>query len=308
MTLDQLKAFRTVASARSFRHAAELLHLTQPAVSKQIQALEAELGERLIERGRNAQLTAAGVALLKHVEGVARLLAVAKEEIADLRELRGGHLAIGAAHSAASDVLPHLIEVYRTRHPRITLSIEAGWSVQIAHQIVAYELDVGLLVLLTPRLEGFPQLTFVPLAETELVLVVAANNPLAKATKLTWDDLENAPWILNQQGCVYRGYIENRLKERGQGMKVEVEVLGLELQKKLTELGLGIALLPRHFVNSELQRGSLKILHVAGLRLSAHSCLAFRSDKYVHGAMKAFLKLVGDNFEPARKVLRLLQH
>jgi len=79
-------------------------------------------------------------------------------------------------------------------------------------------------------------------------------------------------------------------------------VLGLELQKKLTQLGLGVALLPRHFVSSELERGTLKALHVLGSQLKAHSCLVFRSDKYIHGAMKAFLKLLQDNFKAAKKI------
>jgi DNA-binding transcriptional LysR family regulator len=303
MTLDQLKAFQTVAATKSFRRAAELLHLTQPAVSKQILALETELDQRLIERGRNAQLTAAGSALLKHVERLSRLLTAAREEIADLRELRGGHLAIGAAHSFATYELPRLIETYRKSYPKINLAIEAGWSVEIARRVAAYDLDLGLLVLVSPQLERFPQLTFVPLSETDLVFVVAADDPLGKRNRLTWDDLKEVPWILNQQGCIYRSYIENRLQECGQALKVEVEVLGLELQKQLTQLGLGVALLPRHFVNAELQRGTLKTLRVAGTRLKARSCLVFRSDKYIHAPMRAFLKLLQDNFARAKKIV-----
>ena len=107
MTLDQLRTFRAVAAVKSFRGAAEVLHITQPAISKQIQALEAELNERLFERGKSAHLTSAGAAaLLKHTEHLLRILTVAKEEITDLRDLRAGHLSIGAAHSVATYVLP----------------------------------------------------------------------------------------------------------------------------------------------------------------------------------------------------------
>ena len=306
MTLDQLKAFQALAATKSFRHAAETLHLTQPAVSKQIQALEAELDQRLIERGRNPKLTVAGAALLKHVERVSRLIAVAKEEIADLRELRGGRLSMGAAHSFATYELPQLIEAYRKSYPRINLAIESGWSMEIARRVVSHDLDFGLLVIVTERLEEFPQLTFVPLAEDSLVFVVASNHPLARRKRLTWDDLKAAAWILNQEGCVYRSHIERRLKEIGEPMKVEVEVLGLELQKKLTQLGLGVALLPKHFVNDELGQGTLHCLHVVGSQLKAQSCLVFRSDKYIHGAMKAFLQLLQENFALAKKELKAL--
>ena len=303
MTLDQLHTFQTVATTHSFRRAAELLSLTQPAVSKQIQALETELEQRLFERGRSAQLTLAGTALLKHVDQLRRIVTVAKEEISDLRDLRQGKLSIGAAHSVAAYELPRLIEAYRAAYPKINLVIESAWSVDITRRVLSHALDLGLLILVSPKLEGFPQLSFVPLATTDLAFVVAANNPLANRKRLTWDDLKEAPWILNHDGCVYRSYIERRLEERGQSIKVEVEVLGLELHKKLAELGLGVSLLPQRFVSEEIRRGSLKALHVIGEKLQAYSGLVCRSDKYLHGAMKAFLKLLEESFRPTSTAL-----
>jgi DNA-binding transcriptional LysR family regulator len=304
MTLDQLHTFQTIATTHSFRRAAELLSLTQPAVSKQIQALETELEQRLFERGRSAQLTLAGTALLKHVDQLSRIVTVAKEEISDLRDLRQGKLSIGAAHSIATYELPRLIEAYRAAYPKINLVIESGWSVDITRRVLSHALDLGLLILVSAKLEGFPQLSFVPLATTDLAFVVAANNPLANRKRLTWDDLKDVPWILNHDGCVYRSYIERRLKERGQSIKVEVEVLGLELHKKLAELGLGVSLLPQRFVSEAIRRGSLKTLHVIGEKLQAYSCLVFRSDKYLHGAMRAFLQLLDQSFRPANKTLQ----
>lgn len=303
MTLDQLRTFQAVSSAQSFRRAAELLHLTQPAISKQIQALEAELDQRLFERGRTSRLTLAGTALLKHVGQLSRILATAKEEIADLKELRGGHISIGAAHTIASYILPNLIGTFRSRYPKVNLSIEAAWSVEIISRVAAYDLDVGLLVEVSPKPENFPQLTFVPLATTELLFVTSPDNPLTKRKNITWDDLAGAPWILNQEKCVYRRYIEDRLRERGQAMHVEVEVIGLELQKKLTQLGLGVSLLPKDFVLAEIQRGDLKALKVKGTKIHNYWCLVFRDDKYIHGAMKAFLKLLGETFGPAKTAL-----
>jgi DNA-binding transcriptional LysR family regulator len=303
MTLDQLRTFQAVATVRSFRGAADVLHITQPAISKQIQALEAELDERLFERGRSAQLTSAGTALLKHVEHLSRILTVAKEEITDLRELRAGHLSIGTTHSVATYALPGLIEAYRARYPKVNLSIDSDWSLEIASHVMTYDLDFGLLVLLSPKLQGFQQLTFVPLETTDLVFVTAPNDRLAGRKKTTWDELKEAPWILNHDGCVYRSYIERRLKERGQALKVEVEVMGLELQKKLTELGLGISLLPRNLVTTELRQGSLKALNVEGKKLQGYSCLVLRKDKYIHGAMKGFLRLLQETFQPPKNGL-----
>jgi DNA-binding transcriptional LysR family regulator len=86
-------------------------------------------------------------------------------------------------------------------------------------------------------------------------------------------------------------------------LKVVVEVMGMELQKKLTELGLGISVLPRNLVTAELRQGSLKALNIEGAALQIHSCLVFRKDKYVHGAMKGFLGLLQETFRPAREGL-----
>jgi DNA-binding transcriptional LysR family regulator len=86
-------------------------------------------------------------------------------------------------------------------------------------------------------------------------------------------------------------------------LKVEVEVMGLELQKKLTELGLGISLLPRNLVTTELRQGSLKALNVEGKKRQGYSCLVLRKDKYIHGAMKGFLRLLQETFQPPKNGL-----
>ena len=303
MTLDQLRTFQAVAAVKSFRGAAEVLHITQPAVSKQIQALEGELNERLFERGKSARLTSAGAALLKHAEHLLRIITVAKEEITDLRELRAGHLSIGAAHSVATYVLPGLIEAYRVSYPNVKLTVNSAWSSEVTGRVMTHDVDLGLIRLLSPEPQSFQQLTLVPFSTNDLVFVASPKDRLAGKKRLTWADLEEAPWILNHDGCVYRSHIEARLKERGQALKVVVEVMGLELQKKLTELGLGVSVLPRHLVAAELRQGSLKALNVEGTKLQIHSCLVFRKDKYIHGAMKGFLRLFHDTFRPAREGL-----
>src|SRR5262245_60897055 len=197
MTLDQLRTFQAVAAVKSFRGAAEVLHISQPAISKQIRALEAELNERLFERGKSAQLTSAGAALLKHAEHLSRILIVAKEEITDIRELRAGHLSIGAAHSVATYTLPGLIEAYRARHPKIQLFVSSAWSGEITSRIMTHDLDLGLIRLLSPKPKGFQQFNLVPLATNDLVFIASPNNRLAGKKKLTWADLQEAPWILN---------------------------------------------------------------------------------------------------------------
>jgi DNA-binding transcriptional LysR family regulator len=300
MNLDQLVTFRTVARLGSFRRAAETLHLTQPAVSKQIQALEAELGERLFERGRTVRLTVAGEVLLKYAERVPELVQAAREEIGDLRELGRGHLSLGAAQSIGIHLLPRLLEAYRERYPRVTLTVEAGVALGIMRRVIARDLDLGLVVLTAPGPDPPAELTCVPLGASDLVFVAPASEPLVKRTRLTFNDLGDLPWILSPGGCQYRGYLERRFAERGVAMNVAVEVTGLEVHKRLVQLGLGVTLLPKPLVAHELKAGILKAFTVEGARPRSLSCLLYRRDKYLHGAMKGFLALVREVCPPGK--------
>jgi DNA-binding transcriptional LysR family regulator len=299
MTLNQLVTFRTVCIAKSFRGAAEKLHLTQPAVSKQIRSLEIELGERLFERGRTAFLTEAGGTLLKYAEHLSEIVKNARNEIADLKELRRGHLSIGASHTIASHLLPDLVEKYRLKYPQVTLSVETGWSLEILRRVVSHDLDLGLAVLVTPKPEDNSQLACSAFDIAETVFVTSATEPLVKKPQLTFDEFAKLPLILNHEGCLYRRYLESRFGEKGVAMNVAVEVLGFELEKKLTQLGLGVSLLSKLLVAKELKEKSLKAFKVQDLELRSYSCLVYRRDKYIHGAMQGFFKILQDSFPKA---------
>lgn len=303
MTLDQLVTLQTVSGTKSFRRAAETLHITQPAVSKQIRALELELGERLFERGRSATLTLAGRTLLKHVENLSRLLQTAREEIADLRELRRGHLSIGASHTIGAHLLPELVETYRLRYPQVSLSVETGWAPEILGRVVSHELDLGLVVLVTPGPENAPQLASAVLDTTETVFVASPKDPLVKKRHLTFEEFSKLPLILNHTGCLYRRYLESRFAEKGVAMNIAVDVIGFELEKKLTQLGLGVSLLAKLLVAKELKEKSLKTFTVEGLQLRSYSCLVYRRDKYIHGAAREFFKLLQEVFPKAKLTL-----
>jgi DNA-binding transcriptional LysR family regulator len=300
MTLDQLVTFQTVCATKSFGGAAETLHLTQPAVSKQIRALELELGERLFERGRTTTLTQAGTTLLKHAEHLSHLVKTARNEIADLRELRRGQLSIGASHTIATHLVPRLIETYRLRYPQVTLSIETGWSPGILDRVLSRDLDLGLVVLISPKPHNIPQLACTAFDSTETVFVASPKDPLVKKQQLTFEEFRKLPLILNHDGCLYRSYLESRFAEKGAAMNIAVEVIGFELEKKLTQLGLGVSLLSKVLVARELKEKSLKSFGVTGLQLHSYSCLVYRQDKYIHAAMRGFLKLLQEAFHKAR--------
>jgi DNA-binding transcriptional LysR family regulator len=298
MTLDQLVTFRTVCTVKSFRRAAEELHLTQPAVSKQIRSLEEELGERLLERGRVAIVTEAGGTLLKYAEHLSELVKNARNEISDLKELKRGHLALGASFTVATSLLPDLVEQFRAKYPQVTLSVETGWSPEILRRVASHDLDLGLAVLISPKADD-AQLFCTAFDSTETVFVASAKETLVKKPVLTFEEFAKLPLILNHEGCLYRRYLEGRFAEKAVPMNIAVEVLGFELEKKLTQLGLGVSLLAKALVAQELKERSLKTFKVKGLELRSYSCLIYRRDKYVHGAMRGFFKVLQSEFPKA---------
>lgn len=291
MTLDQLATFRAVARRKSFRLAAEDVHITQPAVSKQIRSLEEDLGERLLERGRKVRLTMAGEVLLRHADRVAQTVEVAKEELGDLRSQGGGRLAIAAYHVLAVHFLPHVLEPYRQKFPGVRIRVETGWPKEVVERVMDREVDLGLVVL-DNAMRQAPSLSAIPLFTSEMIFVAPASSSLPVGREVSVDQLGEQSWILCQDGCPARGFLETRLRERGLALKLSVETNDHDLQRKLLDLGLGVSIQPKSLVVERLKAGRLKQFFVPGMEFHVESGVIHRRDKFIHAAMRGFLNAV----------------
>ena len=147
MTLRQFEVFLALAArARSFRRAAEALHLSQPALSQHVRELEAELGARLFDRlGRTVHLTEPGRILEDRATRLFAALSDARHAIADLQGLQRGTLAIGASTTPGIYVLPGVLGLFRQRYPAIEMTLQLGNSEQIEALVRAGELDLGVV-------------------------------------------------------------------------------------------------------------------------------------------------------------------
>ena len=123
----RLKVFRTVAAESSFRRAAERLHLSQPAVSQQIHALEEELSTTLFDRGKGrVRLTDAGAVLLRYARKGAQLAEEARTALERMRGQTAGKLRIGASMTVTQYILPRMLGAFLEQHPQIELSVASG--------------------------------------------------------------------------------------------------------------------------------------------------------------------------------------
>jgi DNA-binding transcriptional LysR family regulator len=297
MELRQLQTFVRVAELRSFSRAAEELLLSQPAVTRQVAALERELGARLLDRlGHRIEPTPAGEALQRRASEILRLEAETRREVSDIGEGAAGRLTIGASSTAAAYVLPPLLARYRAAHPAIQLRVRTGASAQIRELALANAVEVGLI----SESEELAALRQVPVCELETVLVLHSGHPLARAVEaVRGAELAGTALLMMPPGTTLREHTDRLLAASGAQIEPDLELDSVETIKRMIEARLGIALLPRAAVEREAAAGALLVRPLAGPGEPYRRVTAiYRKDKYVTTAMRGFLAMLG----PARRI------
>ena len=220
MDLGQLEAFVQVANQRSFSRAAEALFLTQPSVTARIQALERDLGERLFERsGRGVRLTEVGACFLPHAERVLQVLHSGREAIDSLRNLQSGTLILASATTVSTYVLPGLLKEFRSRFPRVEVSVRTGRSEQVLQMLLGDEAQVGLV-----RAVYHQDVETRGLVEDELVLVCNADHHLAASDGITIEQLGDQPFIFFESSSSYYALAQGLFRQRGIVPRVHMEL------------------------------------------------------------------------------------
>ncbi|MDX6742369.1 LysR family transcriptional regulator [Actinocorallia sp. A-T 12471] len=195
MNLAQLRALRAVHEAGSVTGAADLLGVTQSAVSHALTSLENELGMRLVIRERSGCcLTEVGRRLMPHVVGALHHVERFAEEAAAASGLLDGRVRIGAFPSACR-VLPRFVRAFRKLHPAVDVVLLEGTDAEVEEWIGTGVIDLG--VVSGPR----PDLRTVPLAADEFLAVLPSAHPLAAERAVGLADLSDDPFLLSAAGC-----------------------------------------------------------------------------------------------------------
>src|SRR5512135_1042537 len=206
----KLKVFCTVAETRSFSKTSEIIHLTQPAVSLQVQALEELYETKLFDRsGGSVTLTPAGELLYKYAKEILSLYASARRDINAMIGLVKGNLSIGASSTIGNYLLPSVIVSFRKNHPRIWTNIIVGNTRFVVEKLLAGEIDLGLV-------EGDVtkhNLVVEMLLPDELVIIMRPDHEWARRKNISVSDLTKEPLIMREKGSGTRQMIEKRLEE-----------------------------------------------------------------------------------------------
>lgn len=292
MELQQLRTFVAVARHRSFTRAAQELHLSQPAVSRQIEALEAALGTPLLSRqARRVLLTESGRCLLDYAERLLALADQAERALAELRDLESGRLFVAAGTTPGNYLLPALLAAFQARHPGIDARMAVHPSGEVERLVLDGRADLGVAA--GPLRSS--HLRAVPYAEDELVLLTPPGHPLARrgedcdAAALA-AALERERLLLREPASATRRAAEAHLHALGIRPRHPVELGHTEAIKRAVAAGMGLAFVSRYAAAPEIAAGSLGaavgpaariprrlyFIHPKGARLSP-AALAFLS-------------------------------
>ncbi len=287
MDATLLSAFIEVAEAGSFSRAATRLHLSQPAVSKRIAALEAQSGATLFDRiGRAIRLTEAGRTLLPYAR---RSLAEIEDAGRALSRLAGsvsGRLSIGTSHHIGLHRLPAVLRDFTQRYPDVDLDLHFMDSEEACHAVEQGKLELGVVTL---PLEPIARLEQKLIWPDPMAFVVAADHPLAGRRRLKLADIARYPALLPDEKTYTHRIVQAALRQHGVSPRVRLATNYLETLKMLVGIGLGWSVLPLSMLDA-----SLRPLHVPALKLRRELGWVRHRERTLSGPARALLGLLGE--------------
>ncbi|HEY5719021.1 MAG TPA: LysR family transcriptional regulator [Gammaproteobacteria bacterium] len=290
MNLANLQAFVSVARLGSFSLAAEQLHLTQPAVSKRVVALEESLEARLFDRlGRRVLLTEAGALLLERAEQVLAGLSEVRHRIHDLAGGVRGRLALATSHHIGLHRLPPVLRAFRSGYPEVLLELAFLESEEASAGVLTGSLELAVVTL--PQ-AAEPRLLTQPLWRDTLRVVTARDHPLVARSAVTVTELLRYPAILPGAETVTRQIIEQAFAAHGGAPRVELSTNYLETIRMLVGVGLGWSVLPESLLDERIA-----VLPVPGLGMQRQLGVVHLRGRTLSNAaqaMQATLRLAAD--------------
>ena len=286
MTPRQLHAFVTVAQTLSFARAAELLHLSAPALSLAIRKLERDLGGALFSRStRQVRLTPEGAELLPQAIQLMGDWASVRDRLRQRFTLQRGHVAIAAMPSFAGSVLPHVLREFRRRHPRVEVTVHDVINEQAAELVALGRVELAFGF----EPEGVPAVEFQRLWTERFVAIVPRGAPVPNARVIRWAELLQLPFIALQRPSSTRRLFEDALARQGQQVSVALETHQLSTVIQMVAAGLGVSVLPAMLATQSLASGA-RVLQLRGPAMSQAVGMMSRREQRLSTAAAALAR------------------
>lgn len=288
MELHSLKVFQSVATEKSFSRAAEKLLRTQPAVSLAVQRLEAELGERLIDRsGKELLLTDAGKIVFDFARRFENLGAEMSNALAEMRDNASGVLSVGANESTSLYLLQHIVN-YRRLYPKVKVRVRRSLSSKIPQQLIDGELELGVISFdpQDDRLIG--QVIYTD----HLAFVVSPEHRFGARESVSITELGMETFVAHNVLSPYREIVLREFQRHRVALNMDVEMPTVETIRRMVQRNEGVAFLPRLCVEQEVESGLLHEVRIEELSVDRKIHLVYPAKRALSHAAKAFLEVV----------------
>ncbi|WP_244099290.1 LysR family transcriptional regulator [Burkholderia ambifaria] len=293
INFTHLAAFYAVVETGSVTAASEHLHVSQPALTREIRELEGRLGVPLFDRlPRGMQPTEAGRLLADYASQIFGLARAAENALEEFAGLTRGHLGLAASRTIGVYLLPAVLDEFRKRYPGVTVEVVVSNSERIEQELLAHEHQIGLI-------EGpFDGETFdaVVLGRDDLIAVASPVHRLARKRVLHAADLDDAELVTREPGSGTRAVVEEAYLRHGIRLSGMMSVGSTEAIKRLLRLGTAVAWMSRHTVTEELDAKLLVQLPIRDLAIARDLTMIWRKSRSLSPSARAFRALTAEMF------------
>jgi DNA-binding transcriptional LysR family regulator len=262
----RLRVFESVANNKSFTRAAEELHISQPAISKHIQELEAQYQVCLFERtaGANVKITQEGELLLLHAQRILDAYRQMEYEMNLLTAHFAGELRIGASSTISQYVLPPILASFLKKFPQVKLTVISGNSLQIEKALLAKKIDLGLVEGLGKQ----PNLRYSPFLKDELVAITSVKSNIARFDEIDLKQLQRMPLVIRENGSGTLDVIKAELQRQGlrlSDLSVMMQLGSTESIKLFLDNTDSLGIVSIRSVSKDIYSGRFKVVDIKGM-------------------------------------------
>lgn len=295
----RLQVFHAVAKQLSFTKAAEVLFMTQPAVTFQIKQLEEHFNTRLFDRGHGRiSLTPAGELVLTYAEKILGLSGEMDVRLAEMTGEVGGSLLVGASTTIAEFLLPRILGEFKSKYPNVRPRLIVANSETIETRVVEHTIDIGFIESSSHQ----PNLQTEICCEDELQVICNPRFPLARMKEVTPSQLSEHPFVSREPGSGTREFTEVYLRKHGVDIDHMLPVMELGSPVavlEVVETGLGYAIASRTSVIKSLRLGDLVSIPLKP-RLTRKLSMVYPKEKFRSRLVTTFVEFATDRLKEAK--------
>ncbi len=286
MDFKSLNTFIQVAELNSFTKAGEKLGYSQPTVSFQIKQLESELGVQLFERiGHTINLTDGGRQALAYAQEICRMSDKMIKGTSTDNQPKGC-INLAMADSLCTPLIIQQFEDFRSKYPKVSLNIKTAGTDELFRLVDHNEVDIVC------TLDNHIYSTNYIISNEEKVglhFICSVENPLAKLSNVTLEDLLTQDFLLTEKGMSYRRLLDETLAKESLEIIPVLEIGSADTICKLVEKNIGISFLPDYVTKSAVEKGKITRLNVQNFNVELWKQLLYHRDKWVSQQMQAVL-------------------